>query len=918
MPWIRVWILILAAAFPATAAEPADADATLARTAKALFANVRTETLPNGLRVYLLPVPGAATVTAKVAYKVGSADEEPGQTGLSHYLEHLLFKGTDKLTPGDIDRLTQRNGGRNNAYTSEDMTVYHFDFAADRWETALEIEADRIRNTRIDEKHEFEQEKGAVVAELKGGEDQPWDLEYKAILPLLFPKNSPYAHPVIGEEDHVRGATAEIIKRHYDKWYHPNNAAIIVAGGFDPDKALAKIKTLFGSIPKGELAPRFPVPEEKPRKEQVRKEFASKFDVPRMMLAFNTVPAGHPDDYVFDLIQDILAGGKTSRLYRKLIEEERLANDVSAGNNAGRYPGWFEIDVELLKGKDRKQAEELVFAELERLAREPVSAEELKRVRRGLVAGFIFSRESIHNLADAIASSVTRNDLDYLTTYLDRVLAVTPADIQRVAKTYLAKKQSVVVWSVPEGEAAPVGGANSSRRTPGRASRVNERIGDQTPPVDTGGSPGSTSALSQARRVVLPNGLTLLLLENHRLPIVVAEAEIADVRLREPAKQAGVAAFVGEMLAEGSTKRTGKEIATLIEDVGGSLSFDANGGTLKVLTPDTDLGLELLLDGLIRPSFPNEALERKRDQLLSDIADAETQPQNRARNKFQEIVYGSHPYGRPRNGKRAIVEKLTADDLRAFHKLAFAPDTTTIAIVGDFDTEAMIAKIERLTAGWKPNRAGKPELLTPVIGVKMSETIITDPTAAQTHVYLGHLGITRDNPDYYKLLVLDNVLGTGPGFTDRLSATLRDRQGLAYTVTAQISGSAGKQPGMFLGYIGTFPDKYTWVRDGFVKEIRRIRDEAPTAEEVESAKKYLLGSLPFKLDTNQQVASQLLDMERYGLGFDAFEKLRVGVAAVTPADVQAVAKKYLDPAKLVIVAVGPIDKAGRPLPEPKD
>ena len=175
-------------------------------------------------------MPEVRSVSVGLWFDVGARDEPDRLAGTSHFLEHLLFKGTDKLMPGDIDRATQRNGGRNNAYTNEDMTVYHFDFAADRWRQGLEIEADRMRNTRIDEKHEFQQEKGAVVAELKGNEDQPWGLEYKAILPLLFPKASPYSHPVIGEEQHDRAATAEIIKRHYDKWYHPNNAVLVVVG----------------------------------------------------------------------------------------------------------------------------------------------------------------------------------------------------------------------------------------------------------------------------------------------------------------------------------------------------------------------------------------------------------------------------------------------------------------------------------------------------------------------------------------------------------------------------------------------------------------------------------------------------------------------------------------------------------------
>ncbi len=901
--------LCLVAVPPTRSAEKPNPDAALAKTAQAMFATLKAAKLDNGLQVYLLPVPGAPTVSTMVAYRVGSADEENDQTGLSHYLEHLMFKGTAKLMPGDIDRATQRNGGKNNAYTTEDMTVYHFDFAADRWASALEIEADRMRNVKIDEKHEFEQEKGAVIAELKGGEDQPWDLEYKAILPILFPKGSPYAHPVIGEEKHVRAATAEIIKRHYDKWYYPNNAAIVVAGGFDADEAMATIKKLFGGIPKGDLPPRMPDPKQPVREKQVRNEFESKFDVPRMMIGFNTVAAGHPDDYVFDTIDDVLTAGKTARLHKRLVEDERLANAVSTSNNAGRYPGWFSVEVEMLKGKDRKKAEKIVFEELEKLAKEPITEAELKRVRRGILASYIFSRESVHNLADFVARTVMLTDIDYLKTYLDKAMAVTPADVQRVAAKYLTQPKSVVVWSIPEGD-EPKGGEKEEKK-PGR-----KPVSREAKPSE--GTPAAGFSLKDAKRTVLPNGLTLVTLENRRLPIVVAETFVADTRLREPANKVGVAALVGDMLEEGTKTRTGEEISTLIEDTGGSLGFSSAGGTLKVLTPDTDLGLGILFDCMMNPTFPKDALERKREQQISVIADVETQPQNRAKMHFHEIIYGQHPFGRSSYGKKDVVKKFSQKDLKEFHAAAYGPDTTTVVVVGDFDTAEMRKKIEKLTADWKPTGVKTPRPAAPPEPEKSTLKIVSDPTAAQTHVYIGHLGITRDNPDYYKLLVMDNVLGTGPGFTDRLSSTLRDRQGLAYTVTATITPSAGDQPGTFTGYIGTFPDKFTWVKDGFVKEFNKIRDEPATKQEVDDAKKYLLGSLPFKLSSNEDVAGQLLAVERYGLGLDYLEKYRDEVNKVTVADVQAVAKKYLDPKKLVIVAVGPIDSEGKALKEAKE
>jgi zinc protease len=893
----RLLLLALFALVPPNAT--ADDDPAL-KAAAAFYEGIRTDTLPNGLRVFLKPIPGAPVVTTMVAYKVGSADENLDATGLSHYLEHLMFKGTEKLMPGDIDRMTMRSGGHNNANTSEDMTVYHFDFAADRWDVALRVEADRMRNLRIDERHEFEQEKGAVISELDRDEDQPYDLEYKAIVPLLFGKKAPYGHPVIGEREHVRGATSSVIKSHYDRWYYPNNAALVVVGGFDADKAMSRIRDLFGPIPAGKLPERKSAPSVS-RDKPVQLQIPSKFEVPRMIMGFNGVTSGDPDSYALDVIQTILAGGKTSRLYRKLVEEHAIASDVSVGDNAGRYPGWFSVQVELIKGKPRDKAEELVLAELKRLATEPVGPDELRRVRREMTAGFVFAREGVHGLADSIARGVTTNDLDYLKTYLSRMLAVTPEQIHAAAHKYLNPDKRVVVWSVPTEKIG--GGADGSLRRGPRA-------------AGSEGSGVSAFNLQSTKRVVLRNGLTLLLFEDHRLPIVAAHAFVKDTRVTEPADKAGVASLVGNLLDEGTASRTGPQIAAAIEDVGGMLSTGATGGSVQVLSPDRSLGLELLFDCLMHPSFPADALERKRAEALSELADAERRADVQGRRTFAKLVYGpNHPLARPNLGLMPIVEKLTADDCRTFHAARFLPNNTLVAIVGDFAADDVVAEVTRLTRDWKAGSPPKADLppINPL--PEFTQKIISMPESAQLYVYLGHAGILRLDPDFYKLLVMDYVLGTGSGFTDRLSASLRDRQGLAYSVSANITGSAAEVVGTFTGSIGTFPDKFAPVKDGFLKEINRIRDEPPTAEEVEDAKTYLLGSLPFHYTSNGGIAEQILQVERFGLGFDYLDKFRKAVGAVSPADVQAVARKHLQPQHLALVASGPIGPDGKPLPK---
>ncbi|HLN33285.1 MAG TPA: pitrilysin family protein [Gemmataceae bacterium] len=873
--------------------------------AAALYDGIREETLANGLRVYLKPIPGSPVVTTMVAYKVGSADEDLEHTGLSHYLEHLMFKGTDKIMPGDIDRLTLRNGGANNASTSEDCTVYHFDFAADRWEAALAIEADRMRNLRIDPRHEFEQEKGAVISELERNEDEPFDLEQKTILPLLF-DHGPYGHPVIGVREQVRGATAAVIKSHYDKWYYPNNAALVVCGGFDPDKAMAKIKELFGSLPKGDLPPRKTVAEFK-RNGPVRKEFESKFEEPRMLMGFNVVRSGDPDFYPLEVIQGLLSNGKTGRLYKRLVDGDALAGGVDSTNSSGRYPGWFAIQAEILKGKNRAKAEDAVLDELNKLRDQPVPEAELNRVKKAVIAAIIYGRESVHSLADSIARGVTTNDLEFLKTYLPRIQAVTPQDVQEAAKKYLDPDRRVVVWSVPG--AASGAGAGEGKGAPQRSAARSSAGG-------TG-----TFSLQKTQRVVLPNGLTLLLLENHRLPILVAEASVRWVKLLEPEDKAGVATLLGTLLDEGTAEHTGPQIAELIGNVGGVLSMGGNGGAVKVLAPDRSLGLRLLFECLTQATFPKEAFARKQAQILSAIADAERQPEAKARQLYRKLTYGKHPYARPAMGLRETVAALTPEDCLAFYKQVFVPNNTVVAIVGDFDSKQVIEEATRLTENWKPSSPiTKPQTAAVEKPEKFIEQIISMPAASQLHFFMGHAGICRNNPDYYKLLVMDYVLGTGPGFTDRLSARLRDREGLAYTVSAAITSSASEEPGLFTCYIGTQPQSLPRAKQMFLEELERIRAETPSKEEVEDAKKYLLGSLPFRFTTNDKVAGALLEIEKHHLGFGYLDDYRHGIEAVTPEDVQAVARKYLDPKRMVLVVAGAVDAQGKPivaLPPPK-
>jgi zinc protease len=549
----------------------------------------------------------------------------------------------------------------------------------------------------------------------------------------------------------------------------------------------------------------------------------------------------------------------------------------------------------VLPGADRAAVEKRVLAELAKLRDKPVDDTELKRARQYLLSSTILNTESTYDLANRIGQAVTLNSLDFLRKYLPRQLEVTAADVQRVAKKYLDPNRSATVWSVPPGKASRGG------TTPGSAPRATRAAGTTTAGFD----------LRKARRVELDNGLVVLMFEDHRLPLFEAHAGLREGSLYQADDKLGVSSLTSNLLDEGTRKRSGAAIAEAIEGVGGILS--ASSGSVRVLSPYRGLGLELLLECLIEPRFPADAFGRAKVRLLAEVTESETLPQTRARQVFRAAVYGKHPLGRPQTGTPKSVRGLTRDDCVAFHKKVFVPSNVVLVLVGDFDPDRALADVKRLTKDWKKADLPRLSLPAPKEQAKFVQKIVTMPEAAQLHVYLGQVGIRRTDPDYYKLLVMDHILGTGPGFTDRLSSRLRDREGLAYTVTGSITDSASHEPGTFTCYIGTDPDHFARVKKLLLEELNRIRDTKPAAGELADVKAYLVGSHLLKFATSGGIAEELLKIERYGLGLGYLDDYRKAVTAVTAEDVQATAKKHLDPARMVLVAAGPIDGAGKPV-----
>jgi zinc protease len=420
----------------------------------------------------------------------------------------------------------------------------------------------------------------------------------------------------------------------------------------------------------------------------------------------------------------------------------------------------------------------------------------------------------------------------------------------------------------------------------------------------------------QVHEHLLGNGLKVLLVENPSIPTISINASVLAGARYDPPEKAGLALMVSRLLDEGTENRTSLEIAEAIESVGGAIetdgSFERTVASVGVLKKDVDLGLDLLADILIRPKFPQDFVEKEKERTLSEIASAKDRPQVLAGWAFNELIYQEHPLHRPTHGYPETVQRITRDDLVAFHRRYFVPNSILLSVVGDFKVSEMLPKIERVLAGWQPHPIAFPEYPPVLRQIERRTRTINMAAAQQLNIYLGHLGVERSNPDYYALQLLDTILGGGAGFTARIPKRLRDELGLAYTTFASITMTAGLDPGRFVAFIGTSPENMQLAIDGLLNEIRRVINEPVTPEELQDAKDYLTGSFVFAFETSGQIARFLVHAEVYGLGFDYVQKYPEYIRRITIEDITRVARQYLDPVNYTLVVVGPVHENGIP------
>jgi zinc protease len=855
-------------------------------------AKVYRTKLDNGLTVVIEENHSAPVVSVQMWVKVGSADEPEKLAGISHVFEHMLFKGTEKRGVGQIASMIESVGGDINAYTSFDNTVYHLTVPSRHFETGLDVISDAIQHSSFDPE-ELKKELEVVLEEIRMNEDNPGRKLFKSLLRTSYTTH-PYGRPVIGYVDTVKSFTRKDILRYFRKWYVPNNMVLVIVGDVDHDGAIKTVKDSFKGF-KNAPDPhrkRAVEPEQKNLKTGV---FAMQVQDAQLGMTFHVPSVKNDDTYAIDVLENILAGGETSRLYKKLKLEDELVHGISVYSMSLKNPGLFFVTA-MLKPENVGKTVTGSLEVIQKLGAEGPGQDELQRAKFNLESSFVYSRETMDGLASKLGFfEVNLGDYAFEKKYIENIKKVTPDDIKRVTARYLVPGNMTVSVLMPAGKEAAVtkeslaaSVKDASHKTETKTQRDEAEEGRTT-------------------KTVLENGITLIVKEVHSNPTVAFYAAFpGGLRFEDKARN-GVGNFTAEMLTRGTMKMTREELSKELEDmagdVGGFSGWNSTGATGKFLSMYFDKGLATLADVLMNPVFPEKEIEMLRADTLAAIARQEDNLPGYTFKLLYKELYDVHPYGMQTIGSKESIEALKREDLISHHSAFFTPGRMVLTIVGDVDAEHARKKVSELFAGFKRDSAPLPQP-----PADKPETTIEKTGAAkdkeQTHIGIGFNGTTIGTPDSYALRVMAEVLSGQGG---RLFLELRDKKSLAYTVSA--FSREAVDPGLIAAYIASAPEKRDEAVQGLLDELRKLKTEPVSEEELNRAKRSMIGSYEISLQSVSSQATDMANNELYGLGYGFSKVYPEKIQAVTAEDVMRVAKKYLDLDAYVISIVGPNEGA---------
>ena len=828
-------------------------------------------TLENGLTLIIEEDHSAPVVSVQVWCATGSIDEGKWMgAGLSHILEHMLFKGTRDRKAGDIARQVQDRGGYINAYTSFDRTVYWIDVPSEGVSEAITILADAMMNSTLPE-DEYVKEQEVIRREFAMGFDDPGRQSSQLMLRTVF-SESPFGHPIIGYLDVYNKLKRDDVMEYYKSRYAPNNLTFVVTGDLDAEKIREQVEHAFKDYSRQPLEPLYVASEpEQIGRRDAHEEFAT--ELTRFSLAWRIPGLTDPDTPALELLGDVLGSGRSSLLNQELREQRQIVHSIDSGVFSLQTEGVFLIQA-LCDPGQRPAVEKEALAVLEEIKQTGGTQAELDKARRSMLANQLAGLSTMRGKASDLGSNwlLTRN-INFSKDYLDAISRVTPADLKRVAQKYLRDDRLNVTSLNPIGSLTAAGAVETN------------------------------AVKSEVKKFVLPNGLRLLVREDPRLPLVSIYAGFRGGLLAENLENNGITRLLSRTLLKGTKNRTAVQIAEQIESAGGRIGSD-NGNnsfsvSVEVMKPDLALGLEVLADVLENPTFPEKEMDLEKAAQIAAIKAEDEQITSVARNVLREKLFENHPYALRTSGRVEALQKLSSAELTAFKDEHIVAQNGVLAVFGDVRAEDVLRLVEK-NFGAMP--AGQLALSNPPrpVGPGAPLNVVEERNKQQAVVMIGYPGADVLSPDRTLLDLLNEASNDlGSRFFNRI----REQMGLAYFVGA--GNFAGLAPGSFVFFLGTDPKKVEAVTAELQQEIEALSKDGLTEEELARAKKKLLGSEAIRNQSNSAFAATVAVDELVGLGFDNYLRRREQVERATIGDVRDAAGKYFGTSSRVEVVVRP-------------
>jgi zinc protease len=848
--------------------------------------------LDNGLTLIVHEDHKAPIVAINMWYHVGSANEKPGKTGFAHLFEHLMFGGSEHAKGSYIEAMEKVGATDLNGTTNSDRTNYFEDVPDSALDYALFLESDRMGSLlgSLDQKT-LDLQRGVVQNEKRQGENRPYGVTDQLITQNTYPAGHPYSWTTIGDMADLDAASMKDVQDWFKTYYGPSNVVMVIAGDIDAKTAKEKVEKYFGNIPAGPPVAHQQVWIAK-RTGTHREVVQDRVPQARIYKVWNIPEFGSADGDYLDMVSDVLARGKTSRLYKRLVYDDQIATTTSAFVDTNAIAGQFYIQVTARPGQDLDKVEKEIDEELARFLRDGPTPEELARVKIQNQAAFIRGTERIGGFggkSDILArNEVFLGDASAYKITQKRIQDATAEDLLNAARRWLS--DGVYILSVvpfPDYTTASTGV-------------------DRSKIPDTGTPP--ELKLPKLQHSTLSNGLKIVLAERHDTPLVnlslIADAGYAADQLAAP----GTASMTTALLTGGTATLNALQISDHLELLGAELTaasnLDSTFVNMSALKSKLDPSLDLFADIILHPSFPEADFKRQQKLQLAAIQREENTPTTVPLRLLPPLLYGTgHAYGNSLTGSGTTdsVEKLTREDLVKFHNVWFRPNNSTLVIVGDTKLDEIKPKLEQLFAAWKSADVPKKNIGTVSLPAKSAIYIVDKPGAQQSVIYAASIAPPLSNPQEVAIVVMNDELGGD--FGSRINMNLREDKHWSYGTATRLTKARGQRPFRIIAPVQTDKTKESLVE--LNKELRAILADKPVAAaELAKTQDEETLQLPGSRETLADLETSVDDQVQYGLPDDYWQTYAGKVRALTIADVEAAAKTVVHPDNIVWIVVG--------------